>query len=198
MNFDQIIVPEIKDRKFAGHRMAQTPEALLVFNEIFNRARFDRIIEIGTFFGGFALYLALCSMANNMRFYTFDIKKRGIKNVYGKIKQLGGVFFKLDVFQQQGHKKIVSLIQSPGRVMLLCDGGDKKKEIRTFAPFLKPKDVIMGHDFFKKQEDFFLQDKWLSCELVEEDIQDTCKQHRLIPWYENVLKEVFWVGKIKS
>lgn len=195
-SFDQMIVPEIKDRKFMGHRMAQTPEALLVFNEIFSREKFSKIIEIGTFFGGFALFLACCAKAKSMKFYTFDIQKRNT-NAYNKIKQLGGVYFNLNVFEQQGKQKVKSLIQSPGRILLLCDGGDKRREIKTFAQFLKSKDVIMGHDYFRKSQDFFLQDKWLACQLVEDDIRPTCEEHGLIPWYENILKEVFWAGRMK-
>lgn len=197
MNLEHVIVPEIKDRKFLGHRMAQTPEALLVFNEIFNREKFVRVIEIGTFFGGFALYLALCSKILNMKFFTFDIKTRN-GNAYKKISQLGGTFLQLNVFQSRGKEKLRSLIQSPGRVLLLCDGGDKREEMKIFASFLKSKDVIMGHDYFEKTSDFFQQDKWFSCELVKEDIQATCNKHNLVPWYEDVLKEVFWVGRIKQ
>lgn len=197
MNLDQVIVPDIVDRKFLGYRMAQTPEALLVFNEIFNCENFARVVEIGTFLGGFALYLTICSMVNEMKFFTFDIKRYG-SNVHSQIQKFGGKFLQLDVFSSQGMNKLTSLIGSPGRVLLLCDGGDKKREIETFAKLLKPKDVIMGHDYFEKASDFFQQDKWFSCELVKEDIQAICSKYNLAPWYENVLKEVFWVGRIKQ
>ncbi len=197
MNLEHVIVPEIKDRKFLGHRMAQTPEALLVFNEIFNREKFVRVIEIGTFFGGFALYLAFCSRMLNMKFFTFDIKTKK-SNVYKRIKQLGGTYLQLNVFQPQGKERLRSLIRAPGRVLLLCDGGNKVKEIEFFAQFLKPKDVIMGHDYFETDMDFFRQDKWFSCELTEADIRSTCEKYNLAPWYQHLWKEVFWVGKIKK
>lgn len=198
MRFHEVAVAAKAHRRLLGHNIAQTPEFMMVFNELFNRENFDRVIEIGTFHGGFSLFLAFCCLVKNMKFFTFDIRMLGKTVVYKKIRKLGGTFEKLDVFSPQGLDRVRSLIKLPGRVMLLCDGGDKPKEIRTFAKFLKPGDVIMGHDYFDTKKNWEYQQKWLSCELVKADILDTCKKNNLAPWYEHVLPEIFWVGRMKK
>jgi len=38
------------------------------------------------------------------------------------------------------------------RTFLYCDGGNKIKEMRTFAPFLEPGDIIACHDYYDGQE----------------------------------------------
>jgi len=194
MRFHEVEVAARAHRRLLGHNISQAPEFMMVFNEIFNREQFARVIEIGTFHGGLSLFLAFCCLVKNMKFFTFDIRMNGKTAVYNKIRKLGGKFEKANVFQTD---KIKQLILAPGRVMLLCDGGNKPKEIRTFAPFLKQGDVIMGHDYFDTQQNFEHQQKWLSCELVKADIQGACKKHNLAPWYEHVLPEIFWVGRIK-
>ena len=198
MRFHEVATAAKAHRRLLGHNIAQTPEFMMVFNEIFNRENFARVIEIGTFHGGLSLFLAFCSLVKNMKFFTFDIRMSGKTEVYQKIRQLGGTFEKLNILQPQGIERIRSLVTAPGRVMLLCDGGNKPKEIRTFAPFLKQGDVIMGHDYFDSKQSFDFQQKWLSCELVKADIQNACKKNNLVPWYEPVLPEIFWVGRIKK
>lgn len=198
MRFHEVAVAAKAQRMFLGHNIAQTPEFMMVFNEIFNREGFARVIEIGTFHGGLSLFLAFCCMVKNMKFYTFDIKRRGKDDVYKKIAQLGGQFEIMDVFSPGGMAKMRQLITTSGRVMLLCDGGDKPKEIQTFGPTLKPNDVIMGHDYFDTKKSWQHQQKWISCELVGSDIQGVCQKHNLKPWYDSALGEIFWAGRIKK
>lgn len=198
IRFHEIAVTAKAHRRLLGHNIAQTPEFMMVFNEIFNREKFDRVIEIGTFHGGLSLFMAFCCLVKNTKFYTFDIRMLGKTEVYTKIRQLGGTFEKLDVFSPRGMERMRPLIKSPGRVMVLCDGGDKPKEMRTFSSFLKPGDVILGHDYFDTKGNWERQQKWLSCELVKADIVDTCKKNNLVPWYEHVLPEIFWVGRMKK
>jgi hypothetical protein len=198
MRFHEVTVTAKAHRKLLRHRISQTPEFMMVFNEIFNRENFARVIEIGTFHGGLSLFLAFCALVQNMQFHTFDMRMNGKTEVYAKIRRLGGTFEKLNIFQKPGIDKIKQLISAPGRVMLLCDGGDKPKEIQTFAPFLKKDDIIMGHDYFDTKKSWGFQQKWLSCALVKADIQGTCKKYNLAPWYEHVLPEIFWVGRIKK
>jgi len=198
MRFHEVAVTARANRRLLGHRIAQTPEFMMVFNEIFNREDFVRVVEIGTFHGGLSLFLAFCSLVKNMKFYTFDIRMNGKTAVYQRIRALGGEFHKMDVFSSQGMEFMTRLIRNPGRVMLLCDGGDKPKEIRTFGPLLKPGDVILGHDYFDTKKNWERQQKWISCELVKADISSVCKKHNLKPWYEHVLGEIFWVGRMKK
>ena len=51
--------------------------------------------------------------------------------------------YRLDIFSPQGETLIRELIARP---LLLCDGGDKRREFSMFASTLKDGDVIGAHD----------------------------------------------------
>ena len=44
--------------------------------------------------------------------------------------------------------------QLKGKTIVLCDGGDKPREFKTFSKYLKKGDLILGHDFSRNK------DKW--------------------------------------
>jgi hypothetical protein len=69
------------------------------------------------------------------------------------------------------------LIAGFGMTVLLCDGGDKRREFETFAPLLKPGDIIGAHDLHRGDQ------YWGWSEITEADVQDTCGRHGLVPFY---------------
>ena len=50
-----------------------------------------------------------------------------------------------DIFENAD--EIIVLIQKPGITVLFCDGGNKVREFKTFAPHLKKGDIIAVHDW---------------------------------------------------
>jgi hypothetical protein len=48
---------------------------------------------------------------------------------------------------EEGRKIIEELIVESGTTILCCDNGDKPREFATFAPVLKPGDLIAVHDW---------------------------------------------------
>ena len=50
--------------------------------------------------------------------------------------------------------EIAREMQRPGLTILLCDGPDKVAEVKTFAPFMKPGDLIMAHDYAPRRRQF--------------------------------------------
>lgn len=106
---------------------------------------FERIVEIGTGDGDNTRIIAeifSCPM------YTHDIANLGFFSV-NNIR-----YIKTDVFVAPEH--VGYLISAPGRCLVLCDGGDKKREVRLFYNYLKEFDVIMAHDYLSEifDEDF--------------------------------------------
>lgn len=185
-------------RRLFDAQIQQAPEALLVFNEFFQREKFDRVIEIGTAWGGLSIFFALGCFMWEMDFYTFDIQDRHRERVGYLLRRLGSKYKRMNVFRDKGIAEIKSLIEREGRVLLLCDGGDKKKEIQIFSPFLKTNDVIMGHDYFHSHQHHKQQNRWISCELTWNDIQDSVTKHGLKQIYSSVFPDVFWVCLIKE
>jgi hypothetical protein len=39
------------------------------------------------------------------------------------------------------------LATQPAPCLIICDGGDKPKELHLYAPLIRPGDVLLGHDF---------------------------------------------------
>ncbi len=185
-------------RQLCGVHIAQIPETLLVFNEFLQQETFDRVVEIGTSRGGLSIFLSLVCFMYEMEFYTFDIEDRHQVRVGQLLRRLGSRYKRLNVFRDKGTAEIRSLIELEGRTLLLCDGGDKKREIQIFSPFLKVGDVIMGHDYFHSQKHFKQQDRWISCELTWDDIEDSVAKHGLRQIYTSAFSSVFWACLMKE
>lgn len=162
---------------FFGCFMQQTPEAVLSLNRLLNQHNFDTIIELGTHDGGLSSLFALYCWGSRRHahashqgepslyknsthhkspkiFYTFDIFERDVPRLE-MLKAMGAVFKKIDFLEDPKNIEYVrSLIKDGDKVLLLCDGGNKKKEFELYAPSLKPGDFIMAHDWAKDQAAF--------------------------------------------
>jgi len=45
------------------------------------------------------------------------------------------------------------LADNPAPALIICDGGDKPKELHLYAPLLRPGDVMVGHDYHHEYGD---------------------------------------------
>lgn len=52
-----------------------------------------------------------------------------------------------DVFEQYRHDHISLQCASSDRKLLICDGGNKPREIQTFTPYLNVGDYVAVHDY---------------------------------------------------
>lgn len=107
-----------------------------------------RIIELGSWNGAFITMLAVhaWNLSPRAKVVTYD-RHSGIDERIRPLSNFLGVEYRgrQDLFQCE--KEIADLIQQPGITYLLCDNGDKPRELMTFAPYLKPGDVIGAHDY---------------------------------------------------
>jgi len=150
---------------------------------LFGNENFDRCIVIGTFFGGLEVFIR-----RHLDFYgdiiSYDIVDHLSQHPHDWFREVDvghyketiieedvhGVFAEcdiylrlLDVFSEGGMSEISQLISQPGKTLLICDGGNKAKEIEIFSKYLKSGDIVIGHDYFK---DGIVDDTiWLLCEL---------------------------------
>jgi predicted O-methyltransferase YrrM len=112
------------------------------------------IIEIGTCYGGFSLWL---HDKFNLPVYTFDIVDYGDATAqYIKKREFAKfpiVFYLLDCFSQEATNKIKELIKK-GRTLIVCDGGNKAKEFNLYNKMLKTNDIIIAHDYAPDSEYF--------------------------------------------
>lgn len=142
--------------------MSQREGVCEVFKFFLDKEDFDIVIEIGTWFGGFAYML---SDLLGKKFHTYDISDNTLNGVRENILSNNSHIHIEDVFKSYS---IINLIKSDGKTLLLCDGGNKTEEIKVFSAMLKPNDVIMAHDFFVSKETHN-PNYWRSCEVTTSD-----------------------------
>lgn len=57
-------------------------------------------------------------------------------------------FVCLNVFTEEAVRLVSDKINSArGCAVVYCDDGDKPREVLTYAPILRPRDIIMAHDY---------------------------------------------------
>lgn len=168
----------------------QHKNAPRIFAEMFRLESYERIIEIGTGTGAFTYFLASYQSAP---VFTFDI----VMPVHiEKLRRIGVAFMVMNVFARE--HIIAEIIAKPGRTLLLCDGGDKAREINTFAKYLYDGDVIMAHDYALTKADFEANHYWRSLEVVYENVRETCEQKNLKPFWPNRMLRIGWLCRIKA
>ena len=142
------------DTYFCGRPCAQTWADLWLWERLLNRDSYKGIIEIGTWQGGFSTYLSLQTTIRGMDFITFDSIVPDLPPAE---------FRRCDVFIE--HAYVEAVIESYSPVVLFCDGGNKPREAKMFAPFLGPEDLLVVHDW--------------GTEFLETDIPDCVEPYML-------------------
>ena len=125
----------------------QTPHVVKVLEKVI--PKFDRVIEIGTGRGAFSFWISQ-TKREDADFYTYDISGDRFEFQDAKLN-----FTVADCFESDAIAAIQTLIQEPSkRVLLMCDGGNKEREMNVFSKFLKPNDVAMCHDYSESALDY--------------------------------------------
>lgn len=175
---------------YKGHRMQQHPDAIEVFTTFLNKNRFSRLIELGTGFGGFAMFLARTSSLSNLDFITIDHREKFSESALEELYNYGARRFVFDILKDAN--RVHELLDYNCRILLLCDNGHKISEFKEFAPDLKPNDVIMVHDYWKTPEDYKPSKEFKGNEIHYEDIQLCCSDLSLQEYYSDLLNPVGW------
>jgi hypothetical protein len=140
-------------RAYAGAAMERRWSDIFTIDVFLARHRPSIIIELGTGSAAFSCYLATYAYMNGAAFHTFDShrksapSKRSNYRALKLVRTLGGKVHHRDIFESSTTALIRGLIASKPPVFLYCDNGDKPREVRTFAPALKPGDFVGVHDY---------------------------------------------------
>lgn len=129
----------MKGTSFSGVACAQIWADFVLWESVLNENPDVRgIVEIGTWKGGFSLWLHAQAEARDIFFRTFDAvaPERSIPH-----------FVRCDVFADPDTVGLT--IQQCEPVILLCDGGNKPRELRTFPAtyFRDPRSLVVVHDW---------------------------------------------------
>lgn len=200
--------PQLGDKggtRFLGLLMGQNQHALPAFDTLFKTLEREgtppkTIIELGTSHGGFSLFLHLYSLVSGAHFVTYD--RSGFVPTYRALFQRWQVDYRqADVLHDPATRaEIAALIAAPGQTVLLCDNGDKVREFALYAPYLKPGDLVLAHDYCIDTSTFerdYRDRIWSFCEVTEADIEPVCQQCHLTPFLQGVMALAVWACRRK-
>jgi hypothetical protein len=152
---------------FAGVPASQIWADFLLWELVLNaHPSLDSIFELGTGQGGFSRYLWAQASSRSMTFKTWDAAVP-VDPPFG--------FNQADVFRDS--EWIAGEIVQAGPSILFCDNGDKKRELRTYAPYLEPGEVVVVHD-------------WLA-EIGPDDVPES-----LVPIHEDLCDELGSMSRV--
>lgn len=123
--------------------MASNYYVFHLFSKIMEDNKVERIIELGTGKGSMSIVLALEAVKKGIEFITYDIKEQTTFETQRMLNKLDAKRRVCDIFENSD--EIFSLFDKP--VFLLCDNGNKRKEIEMFAPSLMDGSVVSVHDY---------------------------------------------------
>jgi cephalosporin hydroxylase len=133
---------------FLGQRAAQTWSDFYNWERFFEAFPVRSVIELGTWTGGFALFLLLQTLQRNAQFLTFDTAPApACDSLVAKALGLKLHCRTVDIFAQDGKAVAQAMAQLPKPLLLFCDNGDKPREFQLFTPMLQPGDFVAVHDW---------------------------------------------------
>jgi len=167
--------------------MQQRPDISEFFDQFFDQYLPSTIIEFGTGDGEFIDIICnlIYERTNDVIIHSFDLDRpRTVTNP-------NVTYYNMDIF---GNKNFISKLIG-NDVLLLCDNGDKIREVKTFAKYLKTGSVIMSHDYAYDLESFTKNQYWRTCEITFADISDSISGFK--PFHQELMIKAGWLSLIK-
>lgn len=187
--------PYLRLNYYNGVQLSQCLGVYLGLNPDY-LSTFTNIVEIGTYNGGLTSWLK-DHMNPNGKLISYDID--GVINTTNRTD----IDFRVDdCFAEGAFADIINLIQSEGRTLVVCDGGDKPKEFNTFSKYLKQGDVIIAHDYAENEEEWFIKTnfwQWpYEADTFPHSIEKGIIENNLEPYKYEEMKFLLWASYIKK
>lgn len=138
---------------FGGISCAQIYADFVAWEAILNtHPEVKAIVEIGTWTGGFSLWLLAQADIRGLQFQSYDVippweVEGGVTEVVADIVGPGW-FEQMDVFHRADdfREGLASWVEL-GPIVLFCDGGNKPRELREFAASVPSGSLVAVHDW---------------------------------------------------
>lgn len=154
--------------EICGHRMQQNSLAYATWNWVLLDLRPARVVELGTGNGGFSKLIAKTCQAIGAGFATYNLRQSA--QLTKELAQLGAKAVQADLTNPEVQYEIHQLCSQPGHTVLLCDNGDKVRELHEFSSSLKSGDLLAAHDYIAAPELRFRY--WWWQEVIPSDVVD--------------------------
>jgi cephalosporin hydroxylase len=181
----------------------QNPNAFKVFYDFIEEVKPIRILEIGTSLGGFTTFLkrTCVELGLDTDLRSYDIYER---QGYDQIRSEGVDLRIENIFSDDYtsvHEEVGQYVNSPGKTIVLCDGGYKIGEFNILSKYLKVGDFILAHDYAPTTE-YYLQNVhkqlWNWHEIEDINIENAVKENDLQSYKPEIFQSAVWVCKIKN
>lgn len=179
------------------------------FRKLLRAKKPQRIVEIGTEWGGLTLMLQdlLIELGlNGTVIRTYDIKDPKFllehEDLTDSIQIIKKDLFEYNPFRlrEESIKELEDFLSDSKNNLILCDGGNKIEEFKVISDIIKEGDVIMAHDYVKDAETFkkdFVNKIWDWHEVQDSDIAEAVEKNKLKPYLDEEFSKVVWVCKTK-
>lgn len=197
------MITGLTNYKYEHYYCQQHPNFQEPFRQLLATIKPNLIIEIGTGSGAFSIFLndVMTELNLTYRHLTYDIR-HSTENIYmhnqtavNKIEERTK-----DVFEDVNWLSYI-INNKYETVLVLCDGADKVKEFKTFAPLIKDGDFIMGHDYAITEEYFnnnVYEKIWNWLELPGESIQSDIEENNLQYYMNDEFSNIVWLCMQKN
>ncbi len=147
VNLKEQLFENNAQRRLFGLYVQQSHASLLVYEQLLDAHHDDVywICELGTGTGALSLFWALWARLRSVPFLTVDIRPPE-PVVFSTLQLLGANVQRADCLSRAA-RTLVSAHMNGRPGLLLCDNGNKVKELQAFAPLTPPNSLILAHDF---------------------------------------------------
>ena len=185
--------------EFFGLKMQQNNLALPALNRLLKELRPNKIIEIGAGDCGLTLFFAIYAYVTDNRLFTYDIVDRNPAQSR-LLNKFNATLEMKDCLEDESHiNYLINIISSPGRNLIVCDAG-KALEFNLYAPYVRPGDVMLTHDYAPNQQvfDSFMKSRfWNWLENWDDRVSDACLRYNLQKYKEQDMNPAAWGAWIK-
>jgi len=164
------------------HFTSQVTNVQIPFEKLLVEQNFDTILEIGTLFGGLTFILNDIRNAHNLKaeIHTIDLDIKPW--LVEEFPKLNINYLHYDVNYEPFKIFINEFVPTKGKVLILCDGGNKVYEFNLISDYIKPGDFIMAHDYISDKDKFeseYLDKIWNFHEVCFDDIRLAVERNNL-------------------
>jgi len=124
---------------------------------IIQTAHIRTVLEVGVEHGGLASYLRSYGLYTGLVYRGIDITLNALDT---RVRELDLIAIdQRDAWDAATVREMgLWLSTMPAPALIICDGGDKPKELHLYAPLIRPGDVLLGHDFHNEYTDDAIAD----------------------------------------